>query len=460
VKHQEQAGLTSLEKRATAGLVGVYGVRMLGLFLILPVFALYAQHLKGVTPTLIGVAIGIYGLTQAMLQIPLGMLSDRIGRKPVMLGGLAVFAIGSIVAAVSDSIHGVIIGRALQGSGAIAAATLALLADLTRDSIRARVMALVGMSIGLAFAIAMVAGPMLDDLIGVDGIFWLTAVLAGLAAVIVIKVIPTPATTRIRRDTETVWTDLGQVLVNPELLRLDLGIFALHLMLTASWVVIPVQLVEHLQFPSARHWELYLPVMVLSVVAMFPFVVYAEKYHKMKPVFVGAVAVLVIAEFLMSWEVVNLWGLAFALWVFFSAFNLLEATLPSLVAKTSPTQLKGTAMGVYSTSQFMGIFVGGSVGGWVYEHYGIAAVFLFCAAVALVWLLAAATMAQPRYLSSYSLEVGEQDPRSASELAADLMSISGVAEAIVIAEEGMAYLKVNLKDLDREALKAYSRHES
>ncbi len=460
MKHQEQAGLTSLEKRATAGLVGVYGVRMLGLFLILPVFALYAQHLKGVTPTLIGVAIGIYGLTQAMLQIPLGMLSDRIGRKPVMLGGLAVFAIGSIVAAVSDSIHGVIIGRALQGSGAIAAATLALLADLTRDSIRARVMALVGMSIGLAFAIAMVAGPMLDDLIGVDGIFWLTAVLAGLAAVIVIKVIPTPATTRIRRDTETVWTDLGQVLVNPELLRLDLGIFALHLMLTASWVVIPVQLVEHLQFPSARHWELYLPVMVLSVVAMFPFVVYAEKYHKMKPVFVGAVAVLVIAEFLMSWEVVNLWGLAFALWVFFSAFNLLEATLPSLVAKTSPTQLKGTAMGVYSTSQFMGIFVGGSVGGWVYEHYGIAAVFLFCAAVALVWLLAAATMAQPRYLSSYSLEVGEQDPRSASELAADLMSISGVAEAIVIAEEGMAYLKVNLKDLDREALKAYSRHES
>ncbi len=460
MKHQEQAGLTSLEKRATAGLVGVYGVRMLGLFLILPVFALYAQHLKGVTPTLIGVAIGIYGLTQAMLQIPLGMLSDRIGRKPVMLGGLAVFAIGSIVAAVSDSIHGVIIGRALQGSGAIAAATLALLADLTRDSIRARVMALVGMSIGLAFAIAMVAGPMLDDLIGVDGIFWLTAVLAGLAAVIVIKVIPTPATTRIRRDTETVWTDLGQVLVNPELLRLDLGIFALHLMLTASWVVIPVQLVEHLQFPSARHWELYLPVMVLSVVAMFPFVVYAEKYHKMKPVFVGAVAVLVIAEFLMSWEVVNLWGLAFALWVFFSAFNLLEATLPSLVAKTSPTQLKGTAMGVYSTSQFMGIFVGGSVGGWVYEHYGIAAVFLFCAAVALIWLLAAATMAQPRYLSSYSLEVGEQDPRSASELAADLMSISGVAEAIVIAEEGMAYLKVNLKDLDREALKAYSRHES
>ncbi len=460
MKHQEQAGLTSLEKRATAGLVGVYGVRMLGLFLILPVFALYAQHLKGVTPTLIGVAIGIYGLTQAMLQIPLGMLSDRIGRKPVMLGGLAVFAIGSIVAAVSDSIHGVIIGRALQGSGAIAAATLALLADLTRDSIRARVMALVGMSIGLAFAIAMVAGPMLDDLIGVDGIFWLTAVLAGLAAVIVIKVIPTPATTRIRRDTETVWTDLGQVLVNPELLRLDLGIFALHLMLTASWVVIPVQLVEHLQFPSARHWELYLPVMVLSVVAMFPFVIYAEKYHKMKPVFVGAVAVLVIAEFLMSWEVVNLWGLAFALWVFFSAFNLLEATLPSLVAKTSPTQLKGTAMGVYSTSQFMGIFVGGSVGGWVYEHYGIAAVFLFCAAVALIWLLAAATMAQPRYLSSYSLEVGEQDPRSASELAADLMSISGVAEAIVIAEEGMAYLKVNLKDLDREALKAYSRHES
>ncbi len=460
MKNDEQSGLNSLEKRATAGLVGVYGVRMLGLFLILPVFALYAQHLKGTTPTLIGVAIGIYGLTQAMLQIPLGMLSDRIGRKPVMLGGLAIFAVGSIVAAVSDSIHGVIVGRALQGSGAIAAATLALLADLTRDSVRARVMALVGMSIGLAFAIAMIAGPMLDDWIGVDGIFWFTAVLAGIAAVIVVKVIPTPATMHIRRDTETVWSDLGRVIRDPQLLRLDLGIFSLHLMLTASWVVIPVQLVQHLDFPSARHWELYLPVMALSVVTMFPFVIYAEKHHKMKPVFVGAVAVLVVAELLMSWKVVALMGLAFALWVFFSAFNLLEATLPSLVAKTSPTHLKGTAMGVYSTSQFMGIFVGGALGGWVYEHYGIAAVFIFCAAVAAIWLLAAATMAPPRYLSSYSLEVGEQDPQSAAALAGELMGIDGVAEAIVIAEEGMAYLKVNLQELDRAALKAYSRHES
>ncbi len=458
MRRNDQLSLTALEKRSAAGLVAVYGVRMLGLFLILPVFALYAQTLEGVTPTLIGVAIGIYGLTQALLQIPLGMLSDRIGRKPVILGGLAVFAIGSVVAAMSDSIAGVIIGRAMQGSGAIAAATLALLSDLTRDSIRARVMAMVGMSIGVAFALAMVTGPVLSQWIGVDGIFWLTALLAGLAAVIVIKLIPTPATLKMHRDAETVRADLGRVLANPQLLRLDFGIFTLHLMLTASWVVIPVQLVDHFGFESAQHWKLYLPVMLLSVVAMFPFIIIAEKYKRMKQVFVGAVVVLVIAELLMYLNAGALAGIAVALWVFFTAFNLLEASLPSLVAKISPPDIKGTAMGVYSTAQFLGIFVGGFAGGWIYEHHGIATVFLFCMLIAILWLIAAATMAPPQYLSSYALDIGEQNPATASELARELMNIKGVEEAVVIAEEGMAYLKVKTRELDQAALQQYSKN--
>lgn len=458
MRRNEQAGLTALEKRSAAGLVAVYGVRMLGLFLILPVFALYAQGLEGVTPTLIGIAIGIYGLTQALLQIPLGMLSDHVGRKPVILGGLAVFALGSVVAAMSDSITGVIIGRAMQGSGAIAAATMALLADLTRDSIRTRVMAMVGMSIGIAFMLAMVGGPVLNHWIGVDGIFWLTAVLAGLAAVIVIKVIPTPSSLRMHRDAETVSSDLGRVLSNPQLVRLDFGIFTLHLMLTASWVVIPVQLVEQFGFASTQHWKLYLPVMVLSVLAMVPFIIYAEKYRRMKPVFVGAVAVLVIAELLMTVSVGALAGLALALWVFFSAFNLLEASLPSLIAKTAPPELKGTAMGVYSTAQFLGIFVGGFAGGWIYEHHGIVEVFIFCTLIALVWLIAAMTMATPQYLSSYSLDVGDQDSAAASALVQELMAIKGVVEAVVIAEEGMAYLKVDHGDLDTAALQQYSKN--
>ena len=456
MRENDQSGLTALEKRSTVGLAGVYGVRMLGLFMILPVFAIYATRLEGVTPTLVGLAIGIYGLTQAMLQIPLGMLSDRIGRKPVIFGGLAVFALGSIVAAMSDTIYGVIFGRALQGSGAIAAATLALLADLTRETVRARVMAVVGMSIGMAFAVAMIAGPVLEQWIGVPGIFWLTAVLAGAAALIVGKVIPTPTQLRLHRDTEAVTSYLGRVVSDPQLLRLDLGIFVLHLMLTASWVVIPLQLENTFHLPLATHWKVYLPVMLLSVVAMVPFIIYAEKQRKMKPVFVAAVAILVIAELLLSWNVGQLAGLVVSLWVFFTAFNLLEASLPSLVAKVAPSDVKGTAMGVYSTSQFLGIFVGGAAGGWVHQHYGASSVFLFCAIAALTWLIAAATMKKPHYLSSYVLDVGRQNKDFAQDLAQQLMQVKGVEEAVVIASEGMAYLKVDSRTVDKEALGAFS----
>lgn len=456
MRQNDQSGLTALEKRSTLGLAGVYGVRMLGLFMILPVFAIYATRLEGVTPTLVGLAIGIYGLTQAMLQIPLGMLSDRIGRKPVIFGGLAVFALGSVIAAMSETIYGVIFGRALQGSGAIAAATLALLADLTRETVRTRVMAVVGMSIGMAFAFAIIGGPLLEQWIGVPGIFWLTAVLAGVAAVIVGKVIPTPTQSRRHRDTGAVASCLRRVVRDPQLLRLNLGIFVLHLMLTASWVVIPLQFENTFNLPLSMHWKVYLPVMLLSVVAMVPFIIYAEKQRKMKPVFAASVAVLVVAELMLWWNVGQLAGLVVSLWVFFTAFNLLEASLPSLVAKVSPSEAKGTAMGVYSTSQFLGIFVGGVAGGWVHQHYGISTVFLFCAVAALIWLVAAVTMKKPHYLSSYVLDVGNQSQELAQDLAHQLMKVKGVEEAVVIASEGMAYLKVDSKIVDKDALGAFS----
>lgn len=452
----EQAGLTSLEKRATLGLAGVYGVRMLGLFMILPVFAIYATGLSGVTSTLAGLAIGIYGLTQALLQIPLGMLSDRIGRKPVILGGLAVFAFGSVVAALSDTIYGVILGRALQGSGAIAAATLALLADLTRETVRTRVMAVVGMTIGAAFSVAMVAGPILNEWVGVSGIFWLTAALAGMAAFIVITVIPTPTQSRRYRDTRMVRTYLRLVLRDTQLLRLDLGIFVLHLLLMSNWVVLPLQLQNHLGIDASHHWQIYLPVVLLGFLAMAPFIILAEKHQRMKGVFVGAVAVLLLAEILLYWNGDTLTGLLVGLFVFFAAFNLLEASLPSLVAKQSPSHVKGTAMGVYSTSQFLGIFVGGTVGGWLHEHYGIASVFLFGAAIVSVWLLSAATMQRPKYLTSYVLNVGHQNQASATDLAGQLMSVPGVQEAVVIANEGMAYLKIDKHSVDEVALDAFS----
>ncbi len=454
---RERQPLTSVEQRTTVALAGVYGIRMLGLFMILPVFALYATSLDGVTPTLVGLAIGIYGLTQALFQIPLGLLSDRIGRKPVIFGGLAVFALGSVIAATATTIEGVVIGRAIQGSGAIAAATLALLADLTRETVRTRVMAIIGVTIGISFSVAMVLGPLLDRWIGVPGIFWLTAVLAALAALIVLKGVPTPARQKRHRDTGMVWNYLSDVMKNRQLLRLDLGIFSLHLLLSSNWVVLPLQFRDHFSIPSAAHWKIYLPVMLLGFAAMVPFIILAEAKQKMKGVFVGAVAVLVIAELLLYFNNAGFWALMVSLWVFFTAFNLLEASLPSLVAKFSPPDAKGTAMGVYSTSQFMGIFVGGLVGGYLHEHYGVSAVYLFGAIVALLWLLAAATMQKPRFLTSQVLDVGEMDEHAAARLAEELAQLPGVAEAVVIGEEGVAYLKLEKDKSDLSALARYSR---
>ena len=446
--------LTPLEQRAMYGLAGVYGVRMLGLFMILPVFALYATGLEHVTPTLVGLAIGIYGLTQAMFQIPLGMLSDRIGRKPVILGGLAVFAAGSALAGSTDDIYLIILGRALQGSGAVAAAVLAMVADLTRESVRTRVMAFIGLSIGVSFSVAMVAGPVVNQWIGVPGIFWLTAALALLAAAMVAFVIPNPARVTTHRDAELVAGYLGRVLGNGQLLRFDAGIFTLHLLLTSNFVVVPLLLQQHFGIDTAAHWKVYLPVMLLGFVAMLPFIIIAEKHRHMKGVFTGAVGVLIVAELMMARLANHLPGLIIGLLVFFTAFNLLEASLPSLVSKEAPPDAKGTAMGIYSTSQFLGIFVGGALGGWVQQHFGIDGVFVFGALAALLWLGLAVTMREPRYLSSYLLHVGDCRADQAEALARRLAAVPGVAEAVVACDEGTAYLKVDRRQLDEEALLA------
>ena len=449
--------LTTQEIRSAFGLAAIYGVRMLGLFMILPVFALYARDLGGVTPTLVGLAIGIYGLTQALLQIPLGMMSDKVGRKPVIVGGLLVFALGSVVAAMSTSIEGVIFGRALQGSGAIAAATLALAADLTRENIRTRIMAFIGLSIGLAFLVAMVLGPILNELIGVPGIFWLTAFLALLAIVIVLVLIPTPVQMKHQRDTEVERSNFVRVLTDGQLLRLDFGIFALHLMLTANFVVFPLILEDQFNLASAVHWKVYLPVMLVSFVLMLPFIIIAEKHRRMKTVFVSAIGLLVIVEGLlfMSLSQPGFWLIVLLVLLFFAAFNLLEASLPSLVTKLSPVDAKGTAMGIYSTSQFLGIFAGGIFGGWMHTHFGLASVYLLGALVAAAWLLMALSMKSPRYLSNYLINIGKQSGQQAQALVARLTAVQGVAEAVIV--DDVAYLKVEKHALDEEALRAFSK---
>lgn len=447
--------MSPIERRAAYSLSGIFALRMLGLFLILPVFALYAEKLPGVTPMLVGLAIGIYGLFQAILQIPYGMLSDRIGRKPVMIAGMLIFAVGSVVAASAHDIYGIILGRALQGSGAIAAVVMATAADLSREQRRLRVMAIIGMSIGVAFSLSLILGPVINRWIGVPGIFWLTAVLALVGIAIVVFIVPTPAKTQFHRDAEVDPGQFRNVLSNPELLRLDFGIFALHLSLTSLFLSYPLALRDY-GLASDHHWQVYLPVMLLSVIAMVPFVIIAETKHRMRQIFLGAIGGLMIGGCSLYLFHTGLVGLLGGLFIFFTAFNLLEATLPSLVAKMAPSERKGTAMGVYSSSQFFGAFAGGVMGGFMHTHFSNQGVFLFCAGVALVWILIAWGMTNPRQLSNFLLPVGEVKPEEADRLNKELKKVAGVVEAAVIAGDGVAYLKVDPEIFDERLLDGYS----
>lgn len=444
--------MTRTELRASLSLAGIYMLRMLGLFMILPVFSIYARELEGSTPFLIGLAISAYGLTQALLGIPYGLWSDHVGRKKVIAFGLLVFALGSVVAALADSIWGVILGRSIQGAGAVASVVMALAADLTREEHRTKAMALIGISIGISFAVSMVAGPILEGLIGVKGIFWIIAGLALTGIAVLYLVVPTPVISRFHRDAEAQPAQFGKVLKNPELLRLDFGIFSLHAILTATFVVIPLVLRDTVQLATADHWKVYLPVFLLSLLAMVPFVILAEKKRKMKTVFVAFIGVIAIADAGLFVNANNVYAIGFLLFVFFTGFNLLEATLPSMISKVAPSELKGTAMGVYSAAQFLGAFVGGVSGGIIYGALGKPVVFAFCAIIALVWALVALRMAPPRHLSSLLINFGNLSIDEAIAMSAKLRLVPGVIEAVVLADDGVAYLKVEKDKLDKVAL--------
>jgi len=443
--------MTPLERRASFSLALIFACRMLGLFMILPVFSLYAEDLPNATPLLIGFAISAYGLTQALLQIPFGMLSDHFGRKKIIALGLILFAAGSVLAALSDSIYGIIAGRALQGCGAIAAAVMALAADLTREEHRTKAMASIGISIGISFAIALVAGPVIASAIGISGIFWLTAGLALAAFAVLFVMVPSPAKLSFHSDTEPVPGQFHRVLRNSELLRLDVGILALHLMLTATFVTLPLVL-RDAGVASVNHWLVYLPVMVVAIAAMVPFVIIAEKKRKMKIVFLGAITVIAISGLGLFAFHDRLAFIVGFLFLFFTGFNLLEATLPSMISKIAPAGAKGTAMGVYSSSQFIGAFLGGISGGWIYGRFGTEEVFLFCCAVALLWLLVAWGMRPPLHVSRLLLNIGTIDPVDAVSIEKKMAAITGVADVSVSTAEGIVYLKVDQGKLDRESL--------
>ena len=436
------------EFRAAAALAAVFSVRLLGLFMIYPVFAAYAGTLAGANPYLIGEALGIYGLSQGLLQIPFGLLSDRVGRKVMIVLGLVLFGAGSAVAAISATIGGVIIGRALQGAGAVGSVILALVADLTGEDSRTTAMAMVGITIGASFLVALLAGPVVANFIGVAGIFWLMVALALVGIAITQFVVPSPPRLRVHRDAEAVPALLGAVLRNPELLRLDIGIFALHAMLTASFLVVPDLLRGIVGVAVHDQWIVYLPVLLVSIAAMVPAIIVAEKYRRMKGVFIGAVITLVASQIMLFYGSGDVFVLLAALIVFFSAFNVMEASLPSLISKVAPPDVKGTAMGVYSSLQFLGIFVGGIIGGMAHQHGGSPGVFVLTTVLAVIWLIAAAGMAQPSYLTTRLVPIAENKLSGAADLAAKLRQVPGVAEAVIIAEEGVAYLKVDTKTFD------------
>ncbi|MCK5830379.1 MAG: MFS transporter [Methylococcales bacterium] len=442
--------MTALEKRATLSLSSIYALRMLGLFMLFPVLSLYTEKMEGATPFLIGLAIGIYGLTQAIMQIPFGLLSDRVGRKKIIVLGLIIFAAGSVVAALSTTIYGILAGRAIQGGGAIAAAIMALVADSTQEVHRTKAMATIGASIGVSFGVAIVVGPIIAGYIGVSGIFWLTGALALLAILVVLFIVPNPKKSVVHPDAEVVPGQFFKVLKNPDLLRLDYGIFILHSCLTASFVVIPF-LIRDAGVDIESHWKIYLPILVSSMAVIVPFVIIAETKRKMKIVFVGAIITLMLANlgFLFYNDLYSLIGF---FWLFFCGFNLLEATLPSLISKTAPGDLKGTAMGAYSSSQFMGAFVGSSVGGWLYGEMGAEAVFYLCACATGSWAIVALSMNPPNYLANMLLSLEEIDEENGKKFVSELLDVVGIEEVTPHFVERVVYLKVDNKQLQKDDL--------
>jgi MFS family permease len=381
--------MTRDEKRAGASLAAIFALRMLGLFLILPVFSEHAKTMPGGDNlTLVGLALGAYGLTQAIFQIPFGMASDAFGRKRVIIIGLLLFAVGSAVAALATDIWIVLIGRIIQGAGAISAAVTALAADLTREQHRTKVMAMIGSSIGVVFALSLVGAPLLYKHIGMSGLFWMTGILALCAIFLVTHVVPEPPPPHPGPK-----VPFREVLANVQLLRLNLGIFTLHAVQMAMFVVIPGMLVASGSLSLDQTWKVYLPTLLGSFVLMVPAIIIAEKYNKVRPVFLAAIGLL-LATMLLLWQGGTVFAVvAGGLFSFFVAFNVLEAMLPSLVSRVAPARAKGAALGVYNTTQAFGLFLGGALGGWLAEHQGAAMIFVVAAVLVVLWLAAAISMA-------------------------------------------------------------------
>lgn len=411
--------------------------------MLIPVFTVHANHLTSATPTLIGIALGSYGLSQGLLQIPFGLLSDRFGRKPMITIGLILFAAGSLLGAYTTSIQGMILARTIQGTGAIGSVLIALLADLTPDEHRTKAMAIIGMTIGMSFSLAMVISPALTHHFGLSGIFYLTTLLALIGLIILHGVIPTPKKEPFHTDSGTNPALFKQVLCNTHLQRLNVGIFCQHFILTSTFFAIPILLQQQLLLGHlTKQWHFYLPLMVLSFFVMVPFLVVAEKKKRIKTLFVLSVLITFICQVALVLNHTSWFAICGFMFAYFVVFNILEASLPSLISKQASSESKGTAMGIYSSSQFLGIFAGGAVAGIVYQYTESQGIFMINSLVAMIWLIIAHFIEPELYLTTLILPY-ENNQLETSLLIDQLKSLPGVQDVAINLEESTIYLRLN-----------------
>ena len=436
--------MNALERRSTFALSSIFALRMLGLFMIIPVFSVAGQTYEYATPALLGLAVGIYGLTQANLQIPFSLIADRYSRKPLVVFGLLLFALGGAIAAMSDTIYGVIIGRAIAGGGAVSAVVMALLADVTREENRMKAMATMGMSIGVSFAVAFSLGPWLTGLVGISGLFWVTTIM-GLAAISMLFLVP-KVTRHHRNYQQGYLAQLKQVLKMGDLNRLHVSVFSLHLLLTAMFIYVPSQLIDFAKIPLNSHGWVYLPLLVISLFFAFPSIVLAEKYRKMRGIFLTAIGGIILGLGILIFGFESKYILLTGLGLFFIAFNVMEALLPSWLSKAAPIQSKATAMGVNASSQFLGAFFGGVTGGQLLLLNNTALGWSILTGLAIVWLLISFGLAQPRYLSSMVLRLPEH--KQTDEWTSQLLAIRGIEEVVVMSDQQVAYVKVDKQQID------------
>lgn len=446
-----------IERRSVLALAMVYLFRMLGLFLIMPVISVAADGLDGADAALIGAAIGIYGFTQASLQIPMGMLSDKLGRKRVILFGLLLFALGSIICAHADSIATLIIGRAVQGAGAIASTLMALLSDVTKEQNRTKAMAMVGISIGASFMLSLILGPVLFQWVGLAGLFYLSFAFSIVGMGLIVWAVPNVTEHTFKRDTTPSLVALKDVLRNGRLRFLNISVFLLHGSLTALFVAIPSLLIHRYGLSLGQHSILYLLVMGAAFVLMLPLVIAAEAKGLMKHVLTIVITIIGLATVAMEWAS-NVWLFGVTVCLFFVAFNTLEATLPSVVSKLAPVGYRGTAMGVFSTHQFMGAFVGGAGGGWLLQNTSMTMLFSIIGGIWLLWAVVSAWQPAPKQVTSMAFSVVAYTEDDVQQLTEEIMAIQGVEDMQIFMDEQTAYLKVDKKQLDKAALQRIVPH--